>query len=131
MILSFEKVGAMLDEMAEGFPPAFFEGLNGGIILEPDTRKDPDFPDDELYFMGEFCQDLLGSHINIYYGSFVALAKLEEWTAEDWEEELYTTLAHELTHHVEGLAGVRDLEVKDEEQIAGLRRAKGELPEEE
>lgn len=125
MVLSFEKVGALLDQMAETFPPEFFEGLNGGIILEPDAHKDPDFPDDEIYFMGEFCQDILGSHINLYYGSFAALAKLEDWTAEDWEEELYTTLAHELTHHVEGLAGVRDLEVKDEEQIEALRRATG------
>lgn len=121
MILSFERVGKLLDEMAEEFPPEFFEELNGGIILEPQAMKDPDFPGDELYFMGEYCRDMLGNHINIYYGSFMALAKLEEWSEEDWADELYTTLAHELTHHVEGRAGLRDLEVKDEAQMEGFR----------
>lgn len=121
MILSFERVGRLLDEMVEEFPPEFFEGLNGGIILEPQAMKDPDFPDDELYFMGEYCRDMLGNHINIYYGSFAALAEREEWSEEDWADELHTTLAHELTHHVEGRAGVRDLEVKDEAQMEGFR----------
>ena len=121
MVLSLEQAGALLDEMAEEFPAAFFEGLNGGIVLEPEVKKDPDYPEEDLFLMGEFFVDMLGRHIAIYYGSFAALAELEDWTQEDWEEELYTTLAHELTHHVEGRAGVRDLEVKDEAQMEGFR----------
>ena len=34
MEYSFDEVANMLDEMAERFPPVFFEELNGGILLE-------------------------------------------------------------------------------------------------
>ena len=71
MILSFDEAGALLDEMAEEFPP-------------------------------------------------------EDWTEEDWEDELYTTLAHEFTHHIEGRAGERGLERKDEQFIEEFRAGRGE-----
>lgn len=121
MILPFDTAAQWLDEMAEEFPPAFFQGLTGGILLEREALEDPDYPGQELYIMGEYFNDVMGCRIAIYYGSFAALAKAEEWTQEDWEDELYTTLAHELTHHVEGLAGVRDLEVKDEWEMEDFR----------
>ena len=35
MILSFDEAGALLDEMAEEFPPEFYDELNGGIALLP------------------------------------------------------------------------------------------------
>lgn len=113
MILSFDRVGELLDEMAEGFPQAFFNGLNGGILLLPEPKPDPDFPDGELYIMGEYCDDQMGKYINIHYGSFAAFAKLEDWSEEDWAEELHGTLAHEFTHHIEGLAGAHGLDDKD------------------
>ncbi len=125
MILSFDRVGKLLDEMAEEFPPEFFEELSGGILLEAEKKEDPDCPGENLYLMGEFFDDLLGRRIVLYYGSFAALAKLEEWTEWDWAGELYTTLAHELTHHMEGRAGLRDLEVKDEEEMEAFRRERG------
>ena len=55
-------------------------------------------------------------------GSFAALAAKEEWTEEDWEEELYATLAHEFTHHMEGLAGERGLDLKDEAFLEAWRQ---------
>ena len=115
MVLSFEQVGEILDEMAEGFPPEFYEDLNGGILLLPEAKPDPDFPPGELYIMGEFCDDQMGRYINIYYGSFAALGLEEQWDRKTWEDELYETLAHEFTHHIEGLAGERGREIKDEE----------------
>ena len=48
---------------------------------------------------------MMGRYINLYYGSFAALAEREEWTQEDWEDELWETFSHEFTHHMEGLAG--------------------------
>lgn len=113
MLLSFDRVGALLDEMAEEFPKVFFRDLNGGILLLPEEKPDPDFPPGELYIMGEYCHDQMGKYINIYYGSFVALATAENWTEQDWDDELYTTLAHEFTHHIEGLAGAHGLDDKD------------------
>lgn len=112
MILSFDEAGDLLDQMAEEFPEEFYRDLNGGISLLPQAVEDP--AGEELYIMGEYCNDMMGRYINLYYGSFAALAEQENWTEEDWEDELYTTLSHEFTHHVEGLAGERGLEIRDQ-----------------
>ena len=118
MELTFDQVGELLDEMAEQFPPVFFEELNGGILLEDEANEDPLFPPGEMYFMGEYIQDgYLGRSINLYYGSFLASARNENWDEETWKQELYTTLAHELTHHIEGLANAHGLDDKDEEDL--------------
>ena len=113
-MLTFDEVGALLDDMAEEFPPVFFNELNGGVYLLPEARPDPEFPPGEMYILGEYCNDMMGRYINLYYGSFAALAEREEWTQEDWEDELWETFSHEFTHHMEGLAGERGLEIKDE-----------------
>ena len=120
MILSFDQVGDLLDEMAEEFPEEFYQDLNGGISLLPETVEDP--AGEDLYIMGEYCNDMMGRYINLYYGSFAALAQQEDWTEEDWEDELYTTLSHEFTHHIEGLAGERGLEIRDELEMEKFRR---------
>ena len=119
MILSFDQAGDLLDEMAEEFPPEFYDELNGGISLLPEAREDPEGED--LYIMGEYCNDMMGRYIVLYYGSFAALARQEDWTEEDWEDELYTTLSHEFTHHIEGLAGERGLEIRDELEMEQYR----------
>ena len=126
MILSFDEAGALLDEMAEEFPPEFYDELNGGIALLPEAKEDPEGEHGELYIMGEYCNDMMGKYINLYYGSFPALAEQEDWTEEDWEDELYTTLAHEFTHHIEGRAGERGLERKDEQFMEEFRAGRGE-----
>lgn len=114
MVLTIDRVNDLLDEMAEEFPEALFDGLNGGVNLLEEAVPDPDFPPGEMYILGEYCDDLLGRYINLYYGSFAALAEREDWTQEDWEDELWETFSHEFTHHMEGLAGERGLEIKDE-----------------
>ena len=121
-MLTFDEVGALLDDMAEEFPPVFFNELNGGVCLLPEARPDPEFPPGEMYILGEYCNDMMGRHINLYYGSFAALAEQEDWTEEDWEDELWETFAHEFTHHIEGLAGERGLELKDEAFLEEYRR---------
>ena len=122
MLLSFDQVGALLDEMAEEFPKEFYDQLNGGILLLPEAMPDPDYPD--LFIMGEFCHDQMGRYINLYYGSFVEV--LGDADQAEWEEELYETLAHEFTHHIEGLAGERGLERKDEAFMEEYRQDRGE-----
>ncbi len=113
MLLSFDRAGEALDEMAEELPQVFFRDLNGGVLLLPEAMPDPDFPGDELYIMGEYCNDQMGRYIKLYYGSFAALAEAENWSEDDWDDELYTTLIHEFTHHMEGLAGSHALDDKD------------------
>ena len=118
MVLTFDQVGETLDGIAECFPQALFDGLNGGVNLLEDTVPDTDFPEGELYILGEYCDDLLGRYINLYYGSFAALAEREDWDEQVWGEELRITLSHELTHHMEALGGLHALDDRDAEELA-------------
>ena len=126
MVLTFDRVGEILDGIADHFPQALFEGLNGGVNLLEDTVPDPEFPEGEMYILGEYCEDALGRYINLYYGSFAALAEQEDWTEEDWRQELRQTLAHELTHHMESRAGTHALDDRDAAELAEFRREFGE-----
>ena len=65
----------------------------------------------------------MGRLIRIYYGSFEKLfGYLEE---EELKEKLRETLFHEFTHHLESLAGERDLEIQDAKQLARYRKERG------
>ena len=123
--LTIDQVNDLLDEMADSFPEELFDGLNGGINLLEEAKPDPEFPEGEMYILGEYCDDLLGQYINLYYGSFAALAEREDWGQETWEDELYTTLSHELTHHMEGRGGLHALDDRDAEELEEYRREYG------
>lgn len=118
-MISFDEMGDWLDEIAERFPQAFYTQLNGGILLLPEAKPDPEFPPGEMYILGEYCRDELGRYINLYYGSFAAL--FPELDNDGLYQELYDTLAHEFTHHIESLAGERGLEIKDELELEAYR----------
>ena len=120
MLLSFDQVGELLDEMAEEFPQEFYAELNGGISLLPEAREDPEGED--LYIMGEYCNDMMGRYIVLYYGSFRRVFRhLDE---DELRTEMRKVLRHEFRHHVEGRAGVRDLEEWDADQIRAYRARK-------
>ena len=126
MVLSFEQAGDLLDTLAESFPEALFDGLNGGVNFQEEAVSDQEFPKGQVYILGEYCDDLLGRYINLYYGSFAAMAENEDWTEEDWEQELRQTLSHELTHHMEGRSGLHALDDKDEAEMASWQEEYGE-----
>lgn len=121
MVLTIDEVNEILDEVYSEFPEPLFNGLNGGVLLLEDEVPDREAGDD-VYVMGEYCWDEMGRYINIYYGSFAAL--LFDEPRQVWVDELRTTLRHELTHHVEGLAGERSLEYKDSAQLAQFKLEK-------
>ena len=102
----------MLDEAVEQLPEEIFKELNGGVNLLPETRTS----DDGRYVMGLYHHDAMGRYVEIFYGSFAAL--YGDIPPERFREHLTATLRHELTHHIEGLAGDRTLERWDEEQTA-------------
>ena len=111
MVLSFEQVGDLLDKLAESFPKALFDGLNGGVNLQEETVPDMEFPGGRIYVLGEYCSDLLGRYILLYYGSFAALLSKEDEAG--WKAEIFATVAHEFTHHLEETAGLHTLDDKD------------------
>lgn len=126
MLLSFDEALTLMDEIADSFPPAFTRDLNGAVLLLPEANFSENDP--ELFTLGCYCRDQLGRRIELYYGSFVALATSENWTQEDWAQELHETLAHEFTHHLEGLAGERGLEIKDAIFMAQYHEQKNPMP---
>ena len=123
MILSIDEVYDILDEVYAELPEPLFDELNGGVLLLEDTVPDPEAGED-VYILGDYCHDEMGRYINIYDGSFAAL--LFDEPREVWVDELRTTLRHELTHHVEGLAGDRSLEYKDSAQLLELQMDYGQ-----
>ena len=124
MVPTYEEMGDWLEEIADEFPDAFFQELDGGIQLEERELPDSSFPPGEMYIMGEYCHDMLGRYIVLYYGSFVQL--LRDEVQEVWKDEIFATIAHEFTHHMEETAGLHALDDKDAEF---LRRALEEYSE--
>ena len=125
MIPAYDQMGDWLEEIAQQFPEAFFEDLDGGIQLEEAALPDPAFPEGEMYVMGEYVHDMLGRYIVLYYGSFAAL--LEDEDEAGWKNEIFATVAHEFTHHLEETAGLHALDDKD---LEFLREALAEYEDE-
>ena len=121
MVLTIDQANDILDEIAESFPEVLFQELNGGINLLEEALPDPEFPEGEMYILGEYCDDCLGLYINLYYGSFAALAERENWDEAVWRDELRITLSHELTHHMENRSGLHALDDRDAEELAQWR----------
>lgn len=127
-ILTFDEADAWLNEVAKDIPDDIYMHLNGGIVLLPDIRISPQSLQGDLYTLGTYFNDPygLGRYIAIYYGSFVQVCRGQ--SVEEQKKSLRDVLYHELTHHLESLAGVRDLEVKDEQFMAEYREKKGVTP---
>ncbi len=123
MQLTFDQAAELLDEIVESFPPPLFEELNGGVNLLDEARPNAEI--EGLYTMGEYCWNDLGRYINLFYGSFCAMAELRQWDFADWRRELRQTFSHELTHHMEGRAGLHALEDRDAEKMAAWRKEVG------
>lgn len=116
-LITIDEMEAMLDEIAEELPHEFYKDLNGGIILLPEIKLHTESKGNDLYILGEYHRGgNLGSFIAIYYGSFTHVHG--NLSKDQLKEELKSTLKHEFRHHLESLAGVRDLEIEDVQDIA-------------
>ena len=116
-MISIEEMETILDEIAIELPSEFYKDLNGGIILLPEIKLHEKDKKNNLYVLGEYHRNgNLGRFIAIYYGSF---SQVYGYLSKDQlKEQLKSTLKHEFRHHLESLAGERDLEIKDAQDIA-------------
>ena len=117
-MVSIEEMKRMLSALLNELPAPLFEGLNGGVSLLEEERPDPGLS--EVYVLGEYVQDLLGSSIVLYYGSFAQV--FGDATRSAMEKELRKTLRHEFRHHIEAMAGADDLDVEDARRMEEYRR---------
>ncbi|WP_459129520.1 metallopeptidase family protein [Guggenheimella bovis] len=114
MIVSYEEVREILSELIDELPEPFFKELNLGVILEDKAMLHPDSnPQKPLYTLGQYSRNALGKQITIFYGSLERLYPY--YDKERLTEKLREVLRHEFRHHVEFLAGERDLEIYDQE----------------
>lgn len=111
-MISLDEMDVMLDEIATEFPQELYKELNGGILLLPEVKLNPAGRANDLYIMGEYHHSgSMGRYICIYYGSFMQI--YGHLSPEKLKERLIHTLKHEFTHHLESLAGEKDLEIED------------------
>lgn len=123
-MIPIDEVESILDEIAAELPREFYEELNGGIILLPEVKLNPAARNQDLYIMGEYHSGgSMGRYIVIYYGSFERVFGYLD--RERLKKQLAHTLKHEFTHHLESLAGERDLEKEDEAFMRDYFNRKG------
>ena len=115
-MFTIDEINEMLDEIAAELPAEVFRDLNGGVSLLPETRQSQADPGGGLYTLGEYRHDQMGRYIVLYYGSICIVHGSD--TREALQANLKKLLTHELTHHLESLAGERDLEYEDERKIS-------------
>ena len=119
-MITIEEMEQILEELAGELPAEFYKELNGGILLLPEKKISPEAKKNDLYTMGQYrYSPSMGRYIVIYYGSFEAL--YGNLSSENLEQKLREVLRHEFTHHLEDLAGERDLEKEDEAELERYR----------
>ncbi|MDO5301509.1 MAG: hypothetical protein Q4E76_03310 [Tissierellia bacterium] len=118
----FEEIADFLDEYLDAMPPEVLRDLHLGVILEPEKKMSP-----QGLIMGEYRISALGNGIVLYFGSF--LSRFPALPVELLKYEVAATLRHELTHHVEHLAGDYSLakeEAREREEWYRERMERGE-----
>jgi len=111
-----DKFTEILDGLCEELPEVFFERLNGGVNVIENAKQHPKAVDGRLYILGEYIRSReMGRYIAIYYGSFEKL--FGDYSIKKLTDELRKTLRHEFRHHLEALAGEKDLEIEDDRRL--------------
>lgn len=121
--MSIDEMNEHLDQIAEKIPRDFYKGLTGGIVLVPETKIHPQARWGDLIIKGEYVRQFGSRYIRLFYGSFKRLyqGKSKEYVLQELED----TLIHEFRHHLEGLSGIRDLEIIDEMELEKFKKRRG------
>ena len=108
-MLTYEESDEAIANMVEELPQEILVGLNCGINLRRDTLYD----DNGLVILGQYHVEPmgLGRYVTINYGSMVNV--YGHLSKNAFKKKLRYVLHHELTHHLESLAGDRSLEIQD------------------
>ena len=119
-MLNFEEACDALELLVQELPSEILRGLNCGVVMLNKTEYDTN----GLLVLGRYYFEPrgLGRYINIYYGSIRAVY----WYSpkDIFIKKITEVLHHELTHHLEHLAGDRTLERQDEiDKIKYLMKA--------
>lgn len=114
-MVSIDRFEEMAQTAADELPDCFFTDLNGGVAILDRAKLHPQGIGDELYVMGEYSRSQMGKVVYLYYGSFAEVCG--DMSEDELQQKVREVVRHEFRHHLEGLAGSRDLEVEDEKRI--------------
>lgn len=130
--MDYNQFEDRLREMIELIPEHYFKNLQGVHCF---AHNKPDPHNRGLIRMGEYLDPgfegfmdsriHIGRHINIYYGSFVAVAQHNSHF--NWDEQLWEVLTHELQHHLESQANDQTLIEWDRQQLERFKNANKSL----
>jgi len=114
--MTFEEAQDALDELIEELPDEIFKGLNCGVALRDEVLHSSE----GLLILGRYHFEPygLGRYVTINYGSLMQI--YGHLPAPEFREKIKGVLHHELTHHLEHLAGDRSLERKDAEDVSRI-----------
>lgn len=119
-MVTFERFEEITEELTAKLPEEFFRELSGGVMARAQAKYHPASMDHDLYTLGEYhYHPHLGRFVVLYYGSFAACYR--GVSEAELTREMWRVLRHEFRHHLEALAGERDLEVEDAVKIAHYR----------
>jgi len=122
-MVTLEEFEKITEDIVGTLPKEFFRELSGGVIVRAERKIHPESVGTEMSIMGEYCRSrYLGRYVVIYYGSFMAVYRFE--TENALKERIRKTILHEFRHHLESLAGERDLEIEDARQLAAYKKKK-------
>ena len=116
-MISTEDYKAIISELMDELPEAFYRDLTGGVILS-EALVIPDYArGNDLYTLGQYqvCYGI--RQIVMFKGSFDRL--YPDADASEAREILRGVLRHEFRHHIEFLGGIHNsssLEAEDERQ---------------
>ncbi len=122
--MTLDRFREITADMMDELPDVFFDELTGGVIVQEYAKPHPKGTGNDLYILGEYTRSpSMGKGITLYYGSFERM--MSHLSEEQMTEKIREVLRHEFRHHIEGLAGVRDLEVEDAKFIRNYLDRRG------
>ena len=114
-MITTEEYRAIISDLLDELPEAFFRGLTGGVILS-EALVIPDYArEGELYTLGQYQVCYGVRQIVMFKGSFDRVYPQAD--AAQAREILRSVLRHEFRHHIEFLGGIHNsssLEAEDE-----------------
>lgn len=115
MDYTIEDAHRILEQACTEIPDELFAELNGGIILLDEIKYHERSINNTLLVLGTYERFGVRKQINIYYQS---IKKAFPILSEDaLYRKLSEILKHEIQHHTEFRARLRDLEIEDEINI--------------
>jgi predicted Zn-dependent protease with MMP-like domain len=122
-MISLEEFETIVQEITDTLPEEFFRELNGGVIIREQEKIHPASVGDDLFIMGEYqINYYLGRFVVLYYGSF---SRCCGWYSEnELRNMIRKVVLHEFRHHLESLAGERNLEIEDARELAAYKMRK-------